>query len=269
MKFIANFLALLTLLPSILAVTLNGQIQFSDILPRFDLPIGSKVSINHGERKLWIKKDGSFEVPSLEEGEYILEPLVPGYIFQSYLITVEPQTPVAIPEQSSPAQPSDQPDPDIASSSTEPSFQIHVQPFFPSKLPLTTSLSSIPFNPFLLIQPLAKEDYFTPKSGLNLGGLLKSPMVLMMLFSAIMLFALPKLTASLSDMDPEMAKEMAETREKMNKYQNMDLAGSLSNMLAGSTESSTTATVNTGSGSNTPSKSGTSANAGGKKGRRR
>ena len=49
-------------------------------------------------------------------------------------------------------------------------------------------------------------------------------MVLMMLFSAVMMFALPKLIESM-DMDPEMAKDMAETRKKMQGMQNMDFMG--------------------------------------------
>lgn len=55
--------------------------------------------------------------------------------------------------------------------------------------------------------------------------MLKNPMVLMMLFSGVMMYGMPKLM-SMMDMDPEMAKDMAETRKKMQGMQNMDFMGS-------------------------------------------
>lgn len=65
------------------------------------------------------------------------------------------------------------------------------------------------------------EDYYTAPQGVNILAMLKNPMVLMMLFSGVMMYALPKLTASM-DLDPDMAKDMAETRKKMQGMQNMD-----------------------------------------------
>nr|XP_019050161.1 hypothetical protein I302_00583 [Kwoniella bestiolae CBS 10118]OCF29091.1 hypothetical protein I302_00583 [Kwoniella bestiolae CBS 10118] len=167
--------------------------------------------------------------------------------YMQYLITISPSNPP--PPPSTPSSPASSDDPSIPSSPTSPTYSIHIQPHYPAKAPLPTTSTTLSHP--LVISPLGREDYFTPKGGMNILGMLKSPMVLMMLFSAVMLFALPKLTASMADMDPEMAKEMAETREKMKGFQNMDLAGSLSNMLAGPTEESSPVA----SGSNTPSKS--------------
>jgi hypothetical protein len=48
----------------------------------------------------------------------------------------------------------------------------------------------------------------------NILGLFKSPMVLMMLASGVMMFALPKVMASV-EADPEMKKEMAEARKML------------------------------------------------------
>jgi len=55
--------------------------------------------------------------------------------------------------------------------------------------------------------------------------MLRSPMVLMMLFSGVMMYAMPKMIASM-EMDPDMAKDVAETRQKMQGMQNMDFMGS-------------------------------------------
>ena len=70
-----------------------------------------------------------------------------------------------------------------------------------------------------------KDDYYTPAASVNIVGMLKSPMVLMMLFSGVMLFEMPMLIASM-ELDPDMAKDVAETRQKMQGMQNMDFMGS-------------------------------------------
>ncbi|OCF42370.1 hypothetical protein I317_03745 [Kwoniella heveanensis CBS 569] len=181
----------------------------------------------------------------VDEGEHILEPIVPGYIFQPLLVTVTPQTSSPSneidqsPSSDTTASNSHSNDAKIPSSPITPTFSIHVQTYNPTRkaLPPTTASLAHP----LILSAVGKEDYFMPKGGMNILGMLKNPMVLMMLFSGIMMYALPKLTASMADMDPEMAKEMAETRKKMQGVQNMDWAGSLSTMLAGSSDSPTSA----------------------------
>lgn len=55
--------------------------------------------------------------------------------------------------------------------------------------------------------------------------MLKNPMVIMMLFSGIMMYFMPKMMASM-EMDPDMAKDVAETRKKMQGLQNGDFMGS-------------------------------------------
>ncbi|RXK41400.1 hypothetical protein M231_01305 [Tremella mesenterica] len=116
---------------------------------------------------------------------------------------------------------------------TVQSPSVHVQTYQPARLPTPTSIPSLPYP--IEIRAMGKENYFIPVGGVNVFGMLKSPMILMMLFSAGMMFVMPKLMSSM-DLDPEMAKEMAQTRKKMQSMQNMDLVGSLSGMLSGSTE---------------------------------
>jgi len=71
-------------------------------------------------------------------------------------------------------------------------------------------------------------------------GMLKSPMVLMMLFSGVMMYAMPKLQVrplfatlgemlklqdALADMDPESAQDVAEARKKVEAMKSMDWSG--------------------------------------------
>ena len=88
----------------------------------------------------------------------------------------------------------------------------HVQIHHPSRLPLPTSSPSLPYP--IALHALGKEDYYTSKTGVNILAMLKSPMVLMMLASGVMMFVLPKIMASV-EADPEMKKEMAEARKMM------------------------------------------------------
>ncbi|KAK8861378.1 hypothetical protein IAR55_002197 [Kwoniella newhampshirensis] len=268
MRVSASLLATLSLLPVITAVTVSGQIAFSQLLPRAGLAPSSQVSLDYGSAKVWIKKDGSFEINNVDEGEHVLETLVPGYVFHPLLITVLPE-PSSLSDQTTPSPPPTDDDSDKQEpvSSTTPPYKIHIQLFNPSREPLPPSTSSLPHP--IEISPLGKEDYFMPKGGMNVLGMLKSPMVLMMLFSAVMMWGMPKMMASMADLDPETAKEMAETRKKMAGVQNMDWAGSLSNMLAGTTEEPTPKVPAPAAG--TPNRSGATAgqSQGGKKRRGR
>lgn len=61
----------------------------------------------------------------------------------------------------------------------------------------------------LVLYPFAKYQYFMPRRGFSLFGMLKNPMVLMMLFSGVMMYVMPKMMEGL---DPE---EKAAMRKQM------------------------------------------------------
>ena len=65
----------------------------------------------------------------------------------------------------------------------------------------------------LKLYPYATYQYFEPKKGFSLFRLLKSPMVIMMIFSGVMMYALPKMMEGL---DPE---EKAAMRKQMEAQQ--------------------------------------------------
>ncbi|GFZ42763.1 hypothetical protein JCM24511_00481 [Saitozyma sp. JCM 24511] len=210
--------------PLVLAADIRGSLIFDSVLPGPQaLSPSSKISLDHGARHAFVRQDGSFEISDVPEGEHVLTPDVPGYSVSPLLVTV------------------------LASS-------LHVQAHFPSRQALPPSSPSLPYP--IQLHAIVREDYYHTAVGMNILGMLKNPMVLMMLFSAGMMYFLPKLMASV-EMDPDMAREMAETRKKMHGMQNMDWAGSLSNMLAGSSpDESTSSTAVTAGGTTTPNKAG-------------
>lgn len=72
----------------------------------------------------------------------------------------------------------------------------HVQAFIPGKQALPTSTASLDFP--LKVSATYEQMYYVPPAGMNILQMLKSPMVLMMLFSGVMAFAVPKMTVSTS-----------------------------------------------------------------------
>ena len=102
----------------------------------------------------------------------------------------------------------------------------HVQHYHEDRLALPTSSPSLPYP--LEIAAVATYEYYTPPPGMNVVQMFKSPMVLMMLFSGAMALVLPKLTANLDNLDPELAKEFKDQQQTINKMQNsaMDWSGS-------------------------------------------
>jgi hypothetical protein len=150
------------------------------------VPASSRVKLDHGVNGAWVKADGSFTIEGVEQGSYVLTPSVPGYTVASvsYIPPVgslaDSQVIISI-----------IPDTSIDTSTSE---IVHIQPWHPTKLPNDpTSSPSLPY-PFVLYG--RPDEYFIPAPGMNVIGLFKSPMVLMMMFSGVMMYAMPKLQVS-------------------------------------------------------------------------
>jgi hypothetical protein len=88
----------------------------------------------------------------------------------------------------------------IASKALTPQFIIsvpdadevpHVQSYYPDRLALPTTEPSLPYPLEVAGYPM---QYYTPPPGMNVVQMFKSPMMIMMIFSAVMAIGLPKLT---------------------------------------------------------------------------
>lgn len=66
---------------------------------------------------------------------------------------------------------------------------------------------TVRFESPLVLKPVSAATYFEHRQGLSLGSLAKNPMFLMVAFTVLMAWAMPKLMES---MDPEELKEMQE-----------------------------------------------------------
>ncbi|CAO3642115.1 unnamed protein product [Cunninghamella echinulata] len=81
-------------------------------------------------------------------------------------------------------------------------------------------------HPFEL-KAKVEADYFMPRQGFNVLGMFKNPMFLMLGFSGIMLFIMPKM---LQNMDPEAMKELTQPQSEGQNKENE--TPSLSQMFA-------------------------------------
>ncbi|ODN80751.1 hypothetical protein L202_02907 [Cryptococcus amylolentus CBS 6039] len=243
---VQSVLSLLPLLALVSAASIKGNIAFNDVLPVESLPIGSSVSLDHGLDRVLVKQDGSFEIFDVPEGIHHVETLIPGYVVQPLWVTISPPIP-PIAEDGPPS--------------------LHIQSANPARQALPPSSPSLTYP--IVLEALGKESYFVPKGGMNILGMLKNPMVLMMLFSGVMMYGMPKLVASMESSDPDLSKEMAETRKKMAGFQNGDWAGAISSLLAGPEEEKPAKAVKPAATPQSPQPSAPAAKSGGGKKRRK
>ncbi|KAI9472217.1 MAG: hypothetical protein EXX96DRAFT_583287 [Benjaminiella poitrasii] len=69
----------------------------------------------------------------------------------------------------------------------------------------------------LEVQAKTEAEYFMIRQGFNLMGMFKNPMFLMLGFSGLMLFVMPKMMNSLQNMDPEASQEFSKSQAEAQK----------------------------------------------------
>jgi hypothetical protein len=84
---------------------------------------------------------------------------------------------------------------DISAASDTAATLPEIRPYIPGTPLSPPSTVLLPY-PVLLVAR-RKNDYFMPPPSFNALGMLQSPMVLMMIFGGVMMFAMPKLMVSL------------------------------------------------------------------------
>ncbi|KAI5451862.1 hypothetical protein NCC49_001164 [Naganishia albida] len=191
-----------SLLSLVSAADIQGSIAWNQHLTVQEvLASSTAVVLDTGEYRTLIRRDGSFVLHDVKQGAYVLQVQSRTHIFDPIYITVT-------------------------------NSSIHLQPYNPSHTPLTptSTTSSLPY-PIQLV-PLARIQYYEQPQGANIMGLLKNPMVLMLAFTGIMAFVMPKMLANM-DLDPEEAKEMAQMQQRLKGFQSTDWSEKLAGALAG------------------------------------
>ncbi|KAL5498210.1 hypothetical protein ACEPAH_2340 [Sanghuangporus vaninii] len=185
------------------ASALEGRVKYNDICPDYAALGHSKVILDDGRYYGSIRRDGSFSIPDVSNGSYILTVVSLDYAFDSLRVDVYP------------------------SGESLPDVRPYI-PGTPHNPPSTVSLQYP-----IVLTPRHKANYFVEMQSFNALGMLRNPMVLMMLVTAVLVFGMPYLIKSL---DPDIAKELNERQARMvgiqSAVQSGDFRSGISALLA-------------------------------------
>ncbi|KAF8213375.1 hypothetical protein K438DRAFT_1956770 [Mycena galopus ATCC 62051] len=170
---------------SAFAVDVTGKLQWND-----QCPGPARVVLDSGKFNANILRDGTFSIPDVPTGTYILSVVSHDHIFDHFRVDV-----------------------------LESEFE--ARPYSVGT-PLTPASSIL--LPQISLLARSKHVYFVPVESFNLLGMFQNPMMLMMVGGGIMVFLLPYL---MKNMDPETMKEFKEQQAKMSTMQSAMASGDL------------------------------------------
>ncbi|KZT40054.1 hypothetical protein SISSUDRAFT_972170, partial [Sistotremastrum suecicum HHB10207 ss-3] len=188
------------------ALDIRGRIEWNEV---YATSLGqAQAVLNSGSR--WssaVHKDGSFIIPNVEAGVHVLSILAHDHHFDQLRLNV-------------------------SSSSEDPA----VQPYLPGTplTPLGQPEIKLPYP--VRVSAHRQNVYFVAPQGFNALGMLKNPMMLMMVLAGGMILLMPLL---IKNMDPETAKDFQERRAAMtnmqSSMQNMDFSSGLAALMGNTT----------------------------------
>ncbi|KAI0757075.1 hypothetical protein C8Q80DRAFT_76093 [Daedaleopsis nitida] len=219
MRIPLTLLALTSSCFSALALDLKGRIQWNTACPGIGSLGQASVVLDNGKLRGGVTRDGSFVIPEVPAGTYVLSVLAHDHVFENMRV-------------------------DVLDTETLP----EVRPYF-----LGTPLS--PTSPVTLPYPIQltaqrRHDYFTPRQSFNVIEMFKNPMMMMMLGAGVLVLLMPMM---MKNMDPEVMEEFKERQAKMagvqSALQSGDLASGFSQLLSGGSDEPKAATSGTSKGS--------------------
>ncbi|KAG6842511.1 hypothetical protein C0991_000037 [Blastosporella zonata] len=202
MVYIRFFLLISCITTLTAALNITGKIQWIDGCPDIKTLRPSKVVLDNGRMRGTLLRDGSFSIPDVPVGTYVLSVVTPDYSFDQLRV-------------------------DILDSASTP----EVRPYtIGTPLnPPSTVLLAYPIT----LTPRHKHAYFVPHESFNLLAMLSNPMTLMMVVGGAMMLAMPYL---MKNMDPEAVEDFKEQHAKVAGFQNTvtgDLKSSISAIMGG------------------------------------
>jgi len=174
-------LAFSSLWSSAWALDVQGNIQWNTVCPGYETLGPSNVVLDDGRLSGGVMKDGRFVIPDVQPGTYLLSVQSHDHTFDSLRMDITPND--TLPE---------------------------VHPFVLGTPFNPVSTISLPYP--ITLTPRSKNAYFVPRESFNLVGMFQNPMMLIMVFTGVMMFAMPYI---MKNMDPEMLEEMKGRQAKM------------------------------------------------------
>ncbi|KAF9786971.1 hypothetical protein BJ322DRAFT_1052986 [Thelephora terrestris] len=212
------FLLLLGLSVFSNALDLKGAIVWNQLCPDAKTLGQAKAILDDGSNYYAsITRDGSFVIPDVPKGTYVLNIVARNYLFDQYRI-------------------------DVVDTLSAP----EARPYLPGTPLSSTANSHVTIAHPLKVYPRFKNEYFVPKQSFNVMGMLQNPMIMMMGAVGVMVVAMPYM---MKNLDPEQLKEVQQSQARMVNMQSSITSGDLSGIRSMFTEGSD----NVGSSSATPS----------------
>ncbi|KAI0778106.1 hypothetical protein BD413DRAFT_506833 [Trametes elegans] len=191
---------------SALALDLKGRIQWDQQCPSLRDLGQAKVVLDNGKLRGGVTRDGSFVIPDVPAGTYVLSVIAHDHHFDQLRI-------------------------DVFEADTLP----EVRRYFPGTPLSPASAAALPYP--VVLAARAKNDYFVPRESFNVLAMFKNPMMMMMLGAGVLVLFMPTL---MKNMDPEVMEDFKERHAKMTNIQSSlqsgDLASGFSQLLSASGE---------------------------------
>jgi len=154
--------------------TIEGQVRLPRAGSKF---VNARVLLNGGESVGVIRADGSFLLPLIAAGRtYTLDVAMPEYQFPTVRVDI--------------------------SNKTGQKGKI--------KASLASSRAKVAYP--LVLRPTSKAEYFQKREPMNVLGMLKSPMVIMMIVTLVMVVVMPRM---MNNMDPAELAEMKKMQSNL------------------------------------------------------
>jgi len=185
---------------------LKGQIEWNSMCPDFNALHSARAVLDDGRRwSAGVLKDGTFVIRNVEPDQYVLSVLASDFLFDQVLVQV----------------------------SNESSKPPTVMPYTLGT-PMTDMSSPVTLPYPLRISARRRNQYYVPHEGFNLVGMFQNPMMLLMAFAGVMVFATPYL---MKNLDTDAVKEVDERRHTVAKTQSSvpstDIGETLSDWVGG------------------------------------
>ncbi|EKM60981.1 uncharacterized protein PHACADRAFT_180137 [Phanerochaete carnosa HHB-10118-sp] len=205
-------LSLLSLACVAFGLNLQGRVQWNEHCSGADELGQAKAVLDNGYRHGSITQDGTFTIPEVPPGIYILSIISHDHVFDKLRV-------------------------DVLETDTLP----EVHPYVPGT-PLSSSTTvTLPYP--IRLSAAQRLNYYAERQGFNLLGMLNNPMMMMMLVGGGLVFAMPYIMKSL---DPEALQTLEKRQAKMSTIQSSlhsgDLKSGLSALMQMGDEDATAAT---------------------------
>jgi len=197
MRIPLTLLALASCWLSTTAFDLKGRIQWNDLCPGIGDLGQAKVVLDNGIAHGGVTRDGGFVIPDVTPGTYILSVQAHDYAFDGVRV-------------------------DVLDTDSLPEIRPYISgtplsPPSPVSLPYPISLAA-----------RAKYEYFVDRESFNLLAMFKNPMMMIMVFTGVMMLAMPYL---MKNMDPEVLQDFKERQARVGAIQSSLLSGDLKSGL--------------------------------------